>query len=158
MQIKVGEVIKTKREEKQISLVNFAREIGISPGYMSQLENGRKANPKLEVMLKITQALDIELDMLLGLEQDAEVPALRIPSLLRLVIAKDRNQKVLEDKDVQKKISNLLDRTLECKYLIEDKEFYNLFLEDVYVQMETALKRYMAMEILFNNKHQQERF
>lgn len=148
MRIKVGEVIKARREEKKISLVNFAQEVGISAGYLSQLENGRKANPNLGVMLKIAEALDIELDMLLGLEQEAETPALRIPSLLRLVIAKDRNLKVLEDKEVQKKISGLMDRALEAKYLIENKELYGLFLEDVFIQMETTLKRYMAMEIL----------
>lgn len=152
MQIKVGEIIKAKREEKKISLVDFAREIGISPAYLSQLENGRKENPKLEIMLSITQALDIDLDMLLGLEEEPESPALRIPSLLRLVVAKDRNQKVLEDKEVQKKISGLLDRALECKYLIEDRELYSLFLEDIGVQMENTLKRYMAMEILMNNR------
>ncbi len=152
MQIKVGEAIRAKREEKQISLVDFAGQIGISPGYLSQLENGRKANPKLEVMLKITRALGIEIDMLLGLEQESEAPALRIPSLLRLAIAKDRNLKALEDKDVEKKISSLLDRALECNYLIEDRDLYSLFLEDVYIQMETALKRYMAMEILIQTR------
>lgn len=152
MQIKVGEIIKAKREERRISLVDFAREIGISPAYLSQLENGRKENPKLEIMLSITQALDIDLDMLLGLEQELESPALRIPSLLRLVIAKDRNLKVLEDKEVQKKISSFLDRALECKYLIDDRNLYNLFLEDISIQMENTLKRYMAMEILMNNK------
>jgi transcriptional regulator with XRE-family HTH domain len=152
MQIKVGEVIKAKREEKKISLVDFAREIGISPAYLSQLENGRKENPKLEIMLSITQALDIDLDMLLGLEQEPESPALRIPSLLRLAIAKDRNLKVLEDKEVQRKVSSLLDRTLECKYLIEDKNLYSLFLEDISIQLENTLKRYMAMEIILNSK------
>ncbi len=79
MQIKVGEVIKATRKEKKISLVNYAREVGIPPGYLPQLENGSKVNPKLEIMLNIIQALDIELDMLLGLEPEAEVPALRIP-------------------------------------------------------------------------------
>jgi transcriptional regulator with XRE-family HTH domain len=152
MQIRVGEIIKAKREDKKISLVDFAREIGISPAYLSQLENGRKENPKLEIMLSITQALDIDLEMLLGLEQEPESPALRIPSLLRLAIAKDRNLKVLEDKEIQKKISGLLDRVLECKYLIEDNDLYNLFLEDLNIQMENTLKRYMAMEILMNNK------
>jgi transcriptional regulator with XRE-family HTH domain len=152
VQIKVGEVIKAKREEKKISLVDFAREIGISPAYLSQLENGRKENPKLEIMLSITQALDIDLDMLLGLEQEPESPALRIPSLLRLAIAKDRNLKVLEDKEVQRKVSSLLDRTLECKYLIEDKNLYSLFLEDISIQLENTLKRYMAMEIILNSK------
>lgn len=152
MQIKVGEIIKAKREEMNKSLVDFAREVGISPGYLSQLENGRKSNPNLEVMLKITQALDIEVDTLLGLEQEAETPALRIPSLLRLVIAKDRNMRALEDKEVQKKISSILDRALDCKYLIEDPDMYKLFLEDVYVQMETSLKRYMSIEILRHTK------
>lgn len=152
MQIRVGEIIKAKREERKIPLVDFAHDIGISPAYLSQLENGRKENPKLEIMLSITQALDIDLDTLLGLEQESESPALRIPSLLRLAIAKDRNLKVLEDKEVQKKISNLLDRALECKYLIEDRDLYSLFLEDVSIQMENTLKRYMAMEILMNNK------
>lgn len=152
MRIKAGEIIKAKREEKDISLVDFAHEIEISPGYLSQLENGRKVNPNLEVMLKIAQALEIEVDTLLGLEQEQESPALRIPSLLRLVIAKDRNMKVLEDKEVQKKICNMLDRALDSKYLIEDTDLYGLFLEDVYIQMETALKRYMAMDILIQAK------
>jgi len=53
---------------------------------------------------------------------------------------------------VQKKISTLLDRALECKYLIGDKELYSLFLEDVTIQMETALKRYMSIEILLSTR------
>ncbi len=152
MQIKVGEIIKARREERNISLVGFAGEVGISPGYLSQLENGRKDNPNLDIVLRIAQALDIEIDTLLGLEQEVEMPSLRIPSLLRLIIAKDRNMKVLENREILKKICNILDRALESKYLLEDETIYSLFLEDVYIQMETALKRYMAMEILINNK------
>ena len=101
-------------------------------------------------MLKIAQELDLDIDSLLGLDQESETPALRIPSLLRLVIAKDRNLKALEDREIQRKISNLLDRILQSKYLIEDSELYGLFLEDLYVQTETTLKRYMSMEILKN--------
>lgn len=119
---------------------------------MSQLENGRKANPKLEIVLRIIKELDLDIDMLLGLDSNPEIPGLKIPSLLKLVIARDRNFKVLEDKDVLKKICNILDRALESKYLIEDKELYGLFLEDVFIQMETALKRYMAVQILMNIK------
>lgn len=152
MRIKAGEIIRAKREEKNISLVDFAREAEISPGYLSQLENGKKVNPNLGVILKIARMLDIEIDTLLGLEQEQETPSLRIPSLLRLIIAKDRNMKVLEDKEIQKKICSMLDRALESKYLLEDPNLYSLFLEDVYIQMETALKRYMAMNILIQNK------
>ena len=41
MQIRAGEIIKARREEFNISLVDFARQVGISPGYLSQLENGK---------------------------------------------------------------------------------------------------------------------
>ncbi len=153
MQIKMGEIIKARREELNISLVDFAKEAGISSGYLSQLENGRKTNPNLDVLVRIIQALDIEIDALLGLEQEPEVPSLKMPSLLRLVIAKDRNMKVLEDKEIQKKVCNILDRALDSKYLIEDTNLYGLFLEDVYAQMEMALKRYMAMDILIHNEN-----
>jgi transcriptional regulator with XRE-family HTH domain len=150
LHIKAGEIIKARREERSISLVDFAKKVGISPGYLSQLENGRKDNPSLDVMLSIAQELDLDIDMLLGLDQDTETPALRMPSLIRLVIAKDRNLKTLEDREVQRKVSNLLDRVLQSRYLIEDNDLYGLFLEDLYVQTETTLKRYMSIEILKN--------
>ncbi len=148
MEIKVGEIIKAKREEKKYTLVDFAKLVGISPGYLSQLENGRKANPNLEIVLKIIKELEIDLDMLLGIESSNENINLGIPSLLKLVVAKDRNCKVLEDKEVLRKVCNIVDKSLESKYLIENKELYELFLEDIYIQIETTLKRYMAIQIV----------
>lgn len=148
MEIKVGEMIKAKREEKNFSLVDFAKMVEISPGYLSQLENGRKANPKLEILLRIIQALELDMEMMLGLENPNENLSLKIPSLLKLVLAKDRNARVLEDKEVLKKMCSLVDKALESKYLIENKALYALFLEDLCIQMETTLKRYMAMQIL----------
>ncbi len=148
MEIKVGEIIKAKREEKKYSLVDFASMVEISPGYLSQLENGRKANPKLEIILRIIKELEIDIDMLLGLESRYENLNLKIPSLLKLILAKDRNYKVLEDKDILKKICDIIDNALETKYLIENKELYSMFLEDIYVQMDTTLKRYMAFQII----------
>jgi len=60
MEIKVGEIIRAKREEKNISLSDFAKELDISPGYLSQIENGVKKNPNLEILLKIINRLDID--------------------------------------------------------------------------------------------------
>ncbi len=148
MEIKFGEIIKAKREEKRYSLMDFAKVVGISAGYLSQLENGRKANPKLEIVLKIIKELEIDIDMLLGLEDPNNNLSIRMPSLLKLIIAKDRNYKVLEDKDVLKKVCNILDKSLDCKYLIENKSLYEMFLEDIYIQIETTLKRYMAFQIV----------
>lgn len=148
MEIKFGEIIKAKREEKKFSLIDFAKVVGISAGYLSQLENGRKANPKLEIVLKIIKELDIDIDMLLGIESTNENLSVKMPSLLKLIVAKDRNCKVLEDKEVLKKVCNIIDKSLDCKYLIENKSLYEMFLEDIYVQIETTLKRYMAFQIL----------
>jgi len=148
VEIKFGEIIKAKREEKRYSLMDFAKVVGISAGYLSQLENGRKANPKLEIVLKIIKELEIDIDMLLGLEDPNNNLSIRMPSLLKLIIAKDRNYKVLEDKDVLKKVCNILDKSLDCKYLIENKSLYEMFLEDIYIQIETTLKRYMAFQIV----------
>lgn len=148
MEIKVGEIIKAKREEKDINLGDFAKIIGISPGYLSQLENGKKANPKLEIILKIIRELGIDLDMLLGIESSNENLNLKIPSLIKLILAKERNQKVLEDKEFLKKMCNIIDRILESKYLIEEKKLFEMFLEDIYIQTDITLKRYMAFQVV----------
>jgi transcriptional regulator with XRE-family HTH domain len=148
MEIKVGEVIKAKREEKNITLVDFSKILGISPGYLSQLENGKKVNPKLDILLKIIKELEIDIDMLLGIESNYENLNIKVPSLLKLVLAKDRNIKVLEDKDVLKKICNLVDKVLDSKYLIEDKDLFEMFLEDILIQTDTTLKRYMAFLVM----------
>ena len=150
MEIKVGEVIKAKRLEKGYGLVEFAKIAGVSAGYLSQLENGRKTNPNLEVLTKISKELEIDIDMLLGLQSPNENLNLKIPSLLKLVLAKDRNAKVLEDKEVLKKICSIVENMLDAKYLIEDSQLYSLFLEDIYIQLETTLKRYMAIQVLNN--------
>ncbi len=150
MEIKVGEVIKAKRLEKGYGLVEFAKIAGVSAGYLSQLENGRKTNPNLEVLTKISKELEIDIDMLLGLQSSNENLNLKIPSLLKLVLAKDRNAKVLEDKEVLKKICSIVENMLDAKYLIEDSQLYSLFLEDIYIQIETTLKRYMAIQVLNN--------
>ena len=87
MEIKVGEIIRAKREEKNISLSDFAKELDISPGYLSQIENGVKKNPNLEILLRIINKLDIDLAMLLGIESRGENYLVKIPSLLKLVLS-----------------------------------------------------------------------
>ena len=107
MEIRVGELIKAKREEKKYSLADFAEIIGITPGYLSQIENGHKKNPKLEILLKIVKELDIDLSTLLGIESQEENSNFKIPPLLKLILAKERNTKVLEDKDTLKRYAVL---------------------------------------------------
>lgn len=148
MEIKVGEVIKTKREEKNFSLAEFAKRIGISPGYLSQIENGRKTNPRLDIILRIIHELDIDIEMLLGLESNDENYLSRIPSLLKLTLARERNLKALSDNDVLRKFNSMADRLCEARYILEDRELYHLFLDDSANQIENNLKRYMALQLL----------
>lgn len=151
MEISVGEVIKSKREEKGYTLSEFAKKIEISPGYLSQIENGRKTNPRLDIILRIIHELDIDIGMLLGIEPTEDKYLSRIPSLLKLTLARERNLNTLSDPDVLRKINHFLNRVLEAKYILENRELYNLFLEDVSLQTEGTLKRYIALQILMMN-------
>jgi transcriptional regulator with XRE-family HTH domain len=148
MQIKVGEIIRAKREEHNIPLVSLARELNISPGYLSQIENGMKKNPNLDILLKLTKRLDIDLAMLLGVESNEENYLVKIPSLLKLVLARERNSRVLEEPEVLKRFCSMCERILEAKYLLENPTLYKMFLDDLVNQTETTLKRYMGMQVL----------
>jgi len=149
LEIKVGEIIKGKREEKGIRLIDFAKRIEISPGYLSQIENGRKTNPKLDIILRIIHELDIDITMLLGLESSDESYLSRIPSLLKLTLAKERNLKVLSEPDVLRKFNTMADKLFEARYILQDKQLYQLFMDDTANQIENTLKRYMALQLLF---------
>ena len=152
MKIKVGEIIKAKREELKIPLVNFAKELDISPGYLSQIENGIKTNPNLDIILKIIHRLDIDLAMLLGVESSEESYLVKIPPLLKFILAKERNSRVLEEQEILRKFSSLSEKVLETSYLLEDQELYKMFLEDLSNQTETTLKRYMGMQVIMQSR------
>ncbi|HEY8420695.1 MAG TPA: helix-turn-helix transcriptional regulator [Thermoclostridium sp.] len=152
MEIKVGEIIRAKREEAKISLSDLAKELDISPGYLSQIENGVKKNPNLEIILKIINRLDIDLAMLLGIESREENYLVKIPSLLKLILAKDRYNKVLEEPEILKKYCSLTERILDAKYLINNTDLYKMFLSEIIDQAESMVKRYTSIEAFINNK------
>jgi transcriptional regulator with XRE-family HTH domain len=52
-----GAFISEKRSSKQISLRAFSRQIGISPEYLSKIENGLRYAPKDEVLERIANVL-----------------------------------------------------------------------------------------------------
>jgi len=153
MKIKAGEIIRAKREEKNIPLVSFAKELNISPGYLSQLENGVKTNPNLDILMSIIQKLDIDLEMLLGVESSEENYLVKIPSLLKLVLARERNIRVLSDQDILKKYCRLAEKIFDTKYLIEDSQLYNMFIDDLLNQTETLVKRYLGLRVLMETRN-----
>ncbi|NGT53115.1 helix-turn-helix transcriptional regulator [Clostridium perfringens] len=54
----LNEKITFYREKKGISKSQLAREIGVSPAYITKLENGEKSNPSLELKIKIANVLE----------------------------------------------------------------------------------------------------
>lgn len=50
--------MKQIRKEKGITLTDLANKTGISIGYLSHLENGTRKNPSIEIMDKISKALN----------------------------------------------------------------------------------------------------
>lgn len=63
-QQELKDIIKAYREKANISKSEFSRLIGVSPAYVTKLENGSKSNPSLEILIKISNVLDITLDEL----------------------------------------------------------------------------------------------
>ncbi|CAH1857570.1 helix-turn-helix domain-containing protein [Convivina intestini] len=62
-----GSKIKSIREDKHYSVRQAALQGGISPAYLSQVENGRKNIPKVETLTKIADGLRISKDEILRL-------------------------------------------------------------------------------------------
>ncbi|BBK75864.1 helix-turn-helix domain-containing protein [Clostridium butyricum] len=60
----IGNTINKLRKNRNISKSELARKIDVSPAYITMLENGKKSNPSLEILTKISNVLEIPLDTL----------------------------------------------------------------------------------------------
>ena len=61
---KLGLNLKRIRTKKEISQGDIARELGVSRGFVSTIENG-KTNPTLSTITKIAKALNVSTNELL---------------------------------------------------------------------------------------------
>jgi transcriptional regulator with XRE-family HTH domain len=68
--LNTGKSIQSLREQRKITLRALARESDISPGYLSQIENG-KVDPSLSVLTRLALALKVPLYSLLLNEETA---------------------------------------------------------------------------------------
>ncbi|MDF2612875.1 MAG: putative phage transcriptional regulator [Clostridia bacterium] len=60
----MGIDIKIARIKKGIKQQDLARELGISKQYLGKLENGKATNPSRELMLKLSEVLDTDVQTL----------------------------------------------------------------------------------------------
>lgn len=97
----VGSKIAEIRNRKDISLSRLAKDAGISKGYLSNIENGIKENPSVELLEKISKALSVNVsdlfdnepidDNLDEMEEDMKILFSKAKQL-----SKDNRQKVLK--------------------------------------------------------------
>lgn len=65
--VALGARLKSVRQRSGMSLREVARQLGVSPSFVSQLENG-KSQPSVATLYSISQLLDISIDQLFSAE------------------------------------------------------------------------------------------
>ena len=59
---KFGEYLSQKRKKQKLSIRLFAKKVGISFSYLSSIESGLRQAPKLDILLKMIEILDLTED------------------------------------------------------------------------------------------------
>lgn len=80
-----GKLIRDRRESLKITLRQLAREVDISPTYLSQIEQGNFSPPTEERIRAIAERLDLDADALMAL-------ANKIPSDLTPIFSEQPKQ------------------------------------------------------------------
>ncbi len=65
--VALGARLKRVRQQAGLSLREVARQLGVSPSFVSQLENG-KSQPSVATLYSISQLLDVSIDQLFALD------------------------------------------------------------------------------------------
>jgi transcriptional regulator with XRE-family HTH domain len=60
--------LKVKRLSNELTQKQLAQKTGLSQSYINELENGRKSNPSMSVVVKLARALGVPVSELLGEE------------------------------------------------------------------------------------------
>lgn len=106
--------IREIREERELSQKELAAKMQVSPTNIYNYETGR-TEPSIEVLLKLSQILNVSVDYLIGRE-DSDVQ----PSATN----RSTDQLTAKEKRLLKAFTSLPE--LEKNKLIEDAEFYAL--------------------------------
>jgi len=59
-----GELIRTKREQRKLSVREAAEAVGTNPSYLYELEQGKTVNIRLPLAAKLSQVLKVPLGTL----------------------------------------------------------------------------------------------
>ncbi len=69
----IGENLKKVREIRGLSLSELAEKAGISKSYLSNMERNLNENPSIQVLCKISKALQVDIQTLVGVKTSGNV-------------------------------------------------------------------------------------
>lgn len=72
----LGDILREARKTKRFTLAELAQRIGVTTGYLSNLENNRQ-EPSLPVLRELAEKLELPATLLFAEEPDEEVTVLR---------------------------------------------------------------------------------
>jgi transcriptional regulator with XRE-family HTH domain len=70
--VNLGARLKHRRQQSGMSLRELARQLGVSPSFVSQLENG-KSQPSVATLYSLAQLLDVSIDELFAAEGEVGI-------------------------------------------------------------------------------------
>lgn len=118
-----GSYIRRKRENKKISLRKFAFLVGISPEYLSKIENSVRPAPKVNIVEIIAQKLDLnqeEVEMLYDMAAESKESVSLASDLITYINENETIHKILRIGKRCNIDSDDWEKILECiseKYL-----------------------------------------
>ena len=65
----IGPQIKKIRMEKGMSITQLAKRSGVAKSYLSELERIHKSNPSVHLLLKLSLALQVDLNSFIPIEE-----------------------------------------------------------------------------------------
>lgn len=69
----VGSRMKQLRKKRGFSLSELADRAGVAKSYLSSIENGKKSNPSIQILEKISSVLGVNIETLLGTAAKDEI-------------------------------------------------------------------------------------
>lgn len=61
----IGELLKQLREDKNLTLKELAEKSGVGPSTISDIENGKAKNPRIDTLINLANALDTTVNIFL---------------------------------------------------------------------------------------------
>jgi XRE family transcriptional regulator of biofilm formation len=124
--VSISENLRRIRKELGISQIDLSKATGISNEYLSKIERGRKENPSMDILNKLSKALNCSVDELTGenTEKQEKSTYEMIEDILKLNNMYNQETQVaalilakLRDNDL---INEDFEMTQELKQLLED--------------------------------------